>query len=140
MTENNEKLVDRLLNWYTKQRELGNIPEPTEAEKARAHERVEKLLAWYEKERNKPKVILEKEPVIELGRLSFKGGSMTVYLPKSICKALNLDRKIHTSLVIIADGSDSILLVKDTEVAEKLRPKILEMRAKMQKVKASYIH
>ncbi len=37
--------------------------------------------------------------------------------------------------VIVADGSNSILLVKDTEVAEKLRPKVLEMREKMQKIK-----
>ncbi len=137
--ENNKRFVDRLLKWYTKQRELRNIPEPTEAERIIAHERVEKLLAWYDREKGKPQVILEKEPVIELGRLCFKGGSMTVYLPKSICKALNLDRKVHTSLVIVADGSDSILLVKDANVAEKLRPKVLEMREKMQKIKASQV-
>jgi hypothetical protein len=134
--ETEERPVDRLLKWYTKQRELGNIPEPTEADRVRAHELAEKLLKWYDREKSKPQVILEKEPVIELGRLCFKGGSMTVYLPKSICRALNLDRKVHTSLVIVADGSDSILLVKDTKLAEKLRPMVLEMREKMQKIKA----
>ncbi len=44
---------------------------------------------------------------------------MAVYLPKSIRDALNLDKRVHTSIVIVADGSDSILLVKDTQVAER---------------------
>ena len=66
--------------------------------------------------------------MIELGRIILNGGGAPVYLPKSIRKALNLDRKIHTSLVIVADGSNSILLVKDTKVAEGLKPMVLEAR------------
>lgn len=71
--ETSKRPVDRLLKWYTKQRELGNITEPTKANIARAHKLATKPLVWYEKEKNKPQSILEKEPVIELGRISFRG-------------------------------------------------------------------
>jgi bifunctional DNA-binding transcriptional regulator/antitoxin component of YhaV-PrlF toxin-antitoxin module len=126
--EKKQDFADLLLKWYRKQKVEGKIPEPTEAEKVRGDKLVSQVLAWAEREREKPKpeVILEKEPVIELGRIVFKGGGASVYLPKSIRKALNLDRKTHTSLVIVADGSKSILLIKDTEVAERLKPMVLE--------------
>lgn len=132
--DNEQRLVDRILKWYEEQRANGNIPEPTAGDRARAHKLAEKLLIWYEKEKSKPQVFLEKEPIIELGRITFKGGGLRVYLPKSICKALNIDRKTNTSLVIVADGSNSILLMKDTKVAEMLRPKVLEMRKNAAKV------
>ena len=122
--------ADLLLKWYRKQKAEGNIPEPTEAEKVRGDKLVAQVLAWAEREKKKPKpeVILEKEPVIELGRIIFKGSGLSVYLPRSIRKALNLDKKIHTSLVIVADGSNSILLIKDTKVAESLKPMVLDAR------------
>ena len=152
-----QSTVDLVLKWYDKQKAEGKISEPTEAEKAKQDELIEKILKWAEKqkvkesppeptptseeivalatqvykkrkEKPKPEVILEKEPVIELGRIVFKGGGASVYLPKSIREALNLDRKTHTSLVIVADGSKSILLIKDTEVAERLKPMVLDAR------------
>ncbi len=42
--ETSKRPVDRLLKWYTKQRELGNITEPTKANIARAHKLATKLL------------------------------------------------------------------------------------------------
>lgn len=125
--EKTQDFADLLLEWGRKQKTKGQISEPTKAEKGRL---VPQVLEWAERERQRPKheVILEKDPVIELGRIVFKGGGASVYLPKSIRKALNLDRKIHTSLVIVADGSNSILLVKDTKVAEELKPMVLEAR------------
>lgn len=118
------------MKWYRKQKAEGKIQEPTEAEKARGDKLVAQVLAWAEREKKKPKpeVILEEGPVIELGRVNFKGGGASVYLPRSIRKALNLDKRIHTSFVIVADGSNSILLVKDTKVAEELKPMVLEAR------------
>lgn len=72
-----------------------------------------------------------KEPVIELGRLTFKSSGVCLYLPKSICAALQLDKNTNGSLVIFAVDGNSILLIKDTALATALKPQILDMRKKL---------
>ncbi len=49
-------------------------------------------------------------------------------MPKRISKAFKLDKDTNKILVIVADGSDSILLMKDTKVAEMIKPLVLYMR------------
>jgi hypothetical protein len=148
MATDSKDIADLLLEWYRKGRENGTIPEPTKEDKRRGEELATRLVEWGRRQKEKenvktnlpsskkvvvkkkklPRVVLEKEPVIELGRIHFKGASTLVYLPKSVCKALNLDRKVNSSFVIVADGSNSILLIKDVKVAERLRPMVLEAR------------
>ena len=49
-------------------------------------------------------------------------------MPKRISKAFKLDKDTNKILVIVADGSDSILLMKDTKVAEMIKPLVLYVR------------
>ena len=111
---------------------------------------VSPLLSWYEKEKENTKqieitenkannrkklypVLFEKESVIELGRLTFKNSGVSVYLPKRICKKLMLDKEKHSSLIIVASDNNSFVLIKDTEMINILRSKIIEARKSLQK-------
>lgn len=70
----------------------------------------------------------EKDELIELGRLTYKHAGVCVYLPKSVCNALHLDPNIDTTLIIATFDDNSFILIKDGEVANLLKPKILEAR------------
>ncbi len=70
------------------------------------------------------------DPIVELGRITYKSSSVSLYLPKRICDALQLDKDANNSLIIITMDNDCMLLVKDTELATALKPRILEMRKK----------
>lgn len=70
----------------------------------------------------------EPDPVVELGRICYKGNSAHLYLPKRICNRLRLDRDKDSTLIIVAHAANSLFLIKDSEVAHILKPKILEMR------------
>ena len=72
----------------------------------------------------------EKGPVIEIGRIKYKGGSAHVYLPQRIRNALKLDREKDSALVIVSVDGNSMFLVKDYVVAAQLKPKILRLRKK----------
>lgn len=74
-------------------------------------------------------------PLIDIGRITYKGGSVHVYLPKHIYEAPNIDCKTDSALVIVMVDNDSFLLVKDSAVIRKLKPKILEIRKKVEKLK-----
>jgi hypothetical protein len=72
----------------------------------------------------------EPDPVVELGRICYKGNAAHLYLPKRVCERLRLDREKHSTLIIVAHNANSLFLVKDSEIANILRPKILELRKK----------
>ena len=80
------------------------------------------------KKRENVNILIDEWPIVELARICYKSSGISVYLPKRISKAFKLDKDTNKSLVIMADGSDSILLMKDTKVAEMLMPIILDMR------------
>ena len=66
--------------------------------------------------------------IVELGRLTYKHGGVCVYLPKIVCNALHLNPAIDTTLVIATFDDNSFILIKDSEVVNLLKPKILETR------------
>ena len=69
-----------------------------------------------------------KEPVIELGRITYKSSGLSLYLPKSVVNALHLSKEENSSLVIFSIGECGFFLIKDTAVAEALKPQILDLR------------
>ena len=71
----------------------------------------------------------EPDPVVELGRINYKGGVARMYLPKRICNKLKLDREKDHTLIIVAHTANTLFLIKDNEVAHMLRPRILKMRS-----------
>ena len=83
----------------------------------------------------KPKQLLLddnlKEPVVELGRITYKSSGISLYLPKSIVNALHLNREENTSLVIFSVEDKGFFLIKDTELAGILKPSILDMRRRI---------
>ena len=83
----------------------------------------------------KPKPLLLsgnlKEPVVELGRITYKSSGISLYLPKSIVNALHLNREENTSLVIFSVEDKGFFLIKDTELAGILKPSILDMRRRI---------
>ena len=71
-----------------------------------------------------------KEPVVELGRITYKNSGISVYLPKSISHALHLTKN-DKSLVIFNNGNDGFFLIKDARLANTLKPKILDLRKEL---------
>ena len=69
-----------------------------------------------------------KETVVELGRITYKSSGISLYLPKSIVNALNLNREENSSLVIFSVEDKGFFLIKDTALAETLKPQILDLR------------
>lgn len=69
------------------------------------------------------------EPSVELGRITHKNSGISLYLPKSIVHALRLTKE-DKSLVIFSVKNYGFFLIKDTELANSMRPKILELRKK----------
>ena len=69
-----------------------------------------------------------KEPVVELGRITYKSSGISLYLPKSIVNALHLNSEVDSSLVIFSVEDYGFFLIKDTTLANSLKPKILELR------------
>ena len=74
------------------------------------------------------------DPIVELGRITYKSSSVSLYLPKRVCDALYLDKDANNSLVIFT-MDNGMFLVKDTALAAALKPKILEMRKKVLQAK-----
>jgi hypothetical protein len=70
------------------------------------------------------------EPVVELGRITYKSSGISLYLPKSIVQALRLTKE-DRSLVIFSSGHGEFFLIKDTELAEALKSKILDLRRRV---------
>lgn len=80
----------------------------------------------------KPKLLLLdaglKEPVVELGRITYKSSGISVYLPRSIANALRLSKEDDSSLVIFSVGDYGFFLMKDKVLANSLKPQILDLR------------
>ena len=146
-----EDFVDQLLEWYRKGIENGTIKPPDPNGPRYADEL---LQIWREKEERKvaKPVKVEEQPqmaaetagfkdirgirhfkeeegqLVELGRLCFRGNAAKLYLPKRVCNALKLDRERDKTLVIVGVDENTLFLIKDKEVANELKPRILEAR------------
>ena len=71
---------------------------------------------------------LKGPPVVELGRITYKSSGASMYIPKRIAKLLHLNREEDSSLVIFSVEDYGFFLIKDTELAQKLKAEILERR------------
>jgi hypothetical protein len=82
------------------------------------------------KRKLKPVLLSEglKEPVVELARITYKSSGTSLYLSKRIGASLHLDKNYNKSLVLVGVDETCMFLMKDTSLATKLKPKILEMR------------
>lgn len=69
-----------------------------------------------------------KDPVVELARITYKSSGTSLYLSKRIGASLHLDKNYNKSLVLVGVDDTCMFLMKDTSLATKLKPKILEMR------------
>jgi len=69
---------------------------------------------------------------VELLRLMPKSAGFGVYLPHSVAEALHLGKNDHNLVCFIDDESNFtyLVLVKDSDLAEQLRPVILQKRQK----------
>jgi len=69
---------------------------------------------------------------LELLRLSPKSGGFSCYLPSAIVKALNLHESDRSLVGFVDDESNFtyLILVKDSDLAQQLRPLIYEKRRK----------
>lgn len=83
----------------------------------------------------KPKPLLLddglKSPVIELGRITYKSSGISLYLPKSIVNALNLNSEEDSALVIFSVEDYGFFLMKDQALAKSLKPQILDLRKRL---------
>ena len=70
------------------------------------------------------------EPVVELGRITHKNSGISVYLPKSVGRALNLTKE-DKYLVIFSAGNNGLFLIKNTILANSIKPSILDLREKL---------
>ncbi len=71
---------------------------------------------------------LKGPPVVELGRITYKSSGASMYIPKRIAKLLHLNKEEDSSLVIFSVEDYGFFLIKDTELAQKLKAEILERR------------
>ena len=76
---------------------------------------------------------LKGPPVVELGRITYKSSGANMYIPKRIAKALHLNKEENRTLAIISLEDYGFVLIKDTALAAKLKPWILDLRQKMEK-------
>ena len=71
---------------------------------------------------------LKGPPVVELGRITYKSSGASMYIPKRIAKLLHLNREEDSSLVIFSVEDYGFFLIKDTAIAQRFKPEILERR------------
>ena len=74
---------------------------------------------------------LKEPPVIELGRITYKSSGVNIYLPKNITKVPHLDKERDASLVIFSVEDYGFFLIKDTELARRLKSEILDKLRKL---------
>ena len=74
---------------------------------------------------------LKGPPVVELGRITYKSSGASMYIPKRIAKLLHLNKGEDSSLVIFSVEGCSFFLIKDTAIAQRFKPEILERRRKL---------
>ena len=51
-----------------------------------------------------------------------------MYIPKRIAKLLHLNKEVDSSLIIFSVEDYGFFLIKDTAIAQRLKPEILERR------------
>ena len=71
---------------------------------------------------------LKGPPVVELGRITYKSSGASMYIPRRIAKLLHLNKEEDSSLVIFSVEDYGFFLIKDTAIAQRLKPEILERR------------
>ncbi len=71
---------------------------------------------------------LKDPPTVELGRITYKSSGASMYIPKRIAKLLHLNKEEDSSLVIFSVEDYGFFLIKDTELAQRLKIEILERR------------
>jgi hypothetical protein len=72
-----------------------------------------------------------KDPVVELCRVTYKSSGAYIYLPKRLSNSLYLDKEMNRSLITFSVGNYGFLLVKDTALADALKPQILNLRKRL---------
>ena len=72
-----------------------------------------------------------KNPVVELGRITYKSSGISIYLPKSIVNALNLNSEEDNALIIFSVNDYGFFLMKDQALAKSLKPQILDLRKRL---------
>ena len=77
---------------------------------------------------------LKGPPVVELGRITYKSSGTSMYIPKRIAKLLHLNREEDSSLVIFSVEDYGFFLIKDTAIAQRLKPEILERRRRFDSI------
>ena len=84
----------------------------------------------------KPRQILFSDyiqkPVIELARITYKSSGISLYLPKSIVNALDLNSEEDSALVIFSVDDYGFFLIKDQALAKFLKPQILDLRKSLE--------
>lgn len=76
---------------------------------------------------------LKGPPVVELGCITYKSSGASMYIPRRLAKALHLNKEENRTLAIISLEDYGFVLIKDTALAAKLKPWILDLRQKMEK-------
>ena len=74
---------------------------------------------------------LKGPPVVELGRITYKSSGASMYIPKRVAKLLHLNKEEDSSLVIFSVEDYGFFLIKDTAIAQRLKPEILERRRRL---------
>jgi hypothetical protein len=74
---------------------------------------------------------LKGPPVVELGRITYKSSGASMYIPREIVRALNLDKEKDAAFVIFSIGNDEFFLIKDTALAQRVKPEILDRRRRL---------
>ena len=74
---------------------------------------------------------LKGPPVVELGRITYKSSGASMYIPKRIAKLLHLNKEEDSSLVIFSVEGYGFFLIKDTAIAQRFKPEILERRRRL---------
>lgn len=75
-----------------------------------------------------------KNPVVELGRITYKSSGISLYLPKSVVNALHLNKEKDRSLIIFSVEDKGFFLIKDTVLQHELKSEILTLRQKFVKI------
>ena len=77
---------------------------------------------------------------IREGLYLYKSSGASIYIPKNIVKLLRLNPEEVTSLIMFSTGDYGFFLIKNTTLAEALKPQILDLRKRMEeKIKESEI-
>ena len=118
--EKQEDFTTLLVKWYLEQKKTAK--DPITSNRVEGNDKKIKQLLFSNS---------LKEPIVELGRITYKSSGISLYLPKSIVNVLNLNKEEDNSLVIFSVEDKGFFLIKDRALAEELKPKILDLRKEL---------